>query len=128
MLKEQAKEMEKCFQKFEEMTNLYTHCISEINKFKTQYHIEFKPMPSIMLEGNKIFNKKAHEAFFKKVLSDKNTKAKMKEMIEEFQQLKELFENFEVKVKSYLEQKKMNEGNLIIQKIQMTIKILKYFE
>ena len=81
-----------------------------------------------MLEGNKIFNKKAHEAFFKKVLSDKNTKAKMKEMIEEFQQLKELFENFEVKVKSYLEQKKMNEGNLIIQKIQMTIKILKYFE
>lgn len=112
MLSEKAKELEKNFHRFEEMTHLYTHCISEINKFKTLYHIEFKPMPEIMLKGIKIFNKKAHEVFFKRVLADPKKKQEMLDMIEEFQQLKEVFENFEVKVKSYLTQKKLNESKL----------------
>jgi hypothetical protein len=95
------------------MTNLYKDCIGEIKKFKEKYHIDFSPLPKVMIKVNHIFNNKKHMEFLESVIKDKNKRDEMVEMIQDFEAFKDQMESVEIKVRNYMSKKKMNLGKLL---------------
>ena len=117
MLNSKTREIQQNFELFEQMTHLFTNCITEINKFKELYNIEFKPLPPVMTKGNKIYNNNKHKVFFEGVMKDKKKKAEMLEMIRDFEALREMLESVEIKVRAYLSNKKMNESSFTLERV-----------
>jgi ubiquinone biosynthesis protein Coq4 len=114
MLGRLTKEGQESFELFHYMTNLYKDCIGEIKKFKEMYHIEFSPLPKVMIQVNHIFNNKKHMAFLESVIKDKRKKEEMIEMIRDFQAFKDQMESVEIKVRNYMSKKKMDLGKQIL--------------
>ena len=108
MLNRLTKEGQESFELFHYMTNLYTECITEIKKFKEKYHIDFSPLPKVMIKVNHIFNNKKHMAFLESVVKDKRKKEEMIEMIRDFQAFRDQMESVEIKVRNYMSKKKMD--------------------